>query len=103
MNNDLKNKVLQIIEHYRPHNQLKKFNEETYEFIEAINDYQFEYVISEMDKEYLRQYKDHILEEMADCFVLLFQFKEFYEIDSDDLKRMIKYKIDRTLERMKSE
>lgn len=39
-------------------------------------------------------------EELADCYILLKQFKEYYEITDEELMVIIRYKLNRTLERI---
>lgn len=87
-----KNKLLKIIDTFGVKNQLKKFNEECYEFIEAINDYREE---ETQDNLY------HITEEMADVLVLLKQFQAKYKITNNQIDSFIDSKIDRTIKRIK--
>lgn len=72
-------KEIEIINHYGLKNQIRKFNEESYELIEALfeND------------------KDHITEEIADCLVLINQFKAYYKIKDKDIQKVYDYKIAR--------
>jgi NTP pyrophosphatase (non-canonical NTP hydrolase) len=85
----LKNNLLKIIRHYGLKNQLRKLNEEVFELIEAIRDTRFFFS------------KTHIEEEFADVMVLLSQIKHYYNLDSNKLKKIMDYKINRQLERMK--
>lgn len=85
----MKNNLLKIIRHYGLKNQLRKLNEEVFELIEAIRDTRF----------FLS--KTHIEEEFADVMVLLSQIKHYYNLDSNKLKKIMDYKINRQLERMK--
>lgn len=85
----MKEKLLRIIRHYGLRNQLRKLNEEVFELIEAIRDTRF----------YLS--KNHIEEEFADVMVLLSQIKHFYNLDSEKIKEIMDYKINRQLERIK--
>lgn len=96
--------LIRIFSHFGYREQLKKLNEECYELIEAINDYEgqkqvcMEFCSSlHCDKE-----KEHIKEEIADIQVLLNQFKEEYEIWDDEIVDIMERKIDRTLERIKA-
>jgi NTP pyrophosphatase (non-canonical NTP hydrolase) len=93
----MKEDLEHIIQYYGIRNQLKKFNEETYELIEAINDY--EWIIDERG----RCDKNKILEEFADCMVMLEQFKAYYNLDNDKIIDMMKFKINRQLERINNE
>lgn len=87
-----KNKLLDIIDTFGVKNQLKKFNEECYEFIEAVNDYRIEETSNNLY---------HLTEEMADVLVLLKQFQIKYRITNDQLNSFIDSKINRTIRRIK--
>lgn len=62
-------KALKIINHFGWKSQLKKLNEEIYEFYEAIMD--FENGIGTLD---------HVEEELADVFVILNGFKALFKL-----------------------
>ena len=106
----MKEDLLKIISNYGTINQLKKLNEECYELIEAIRDYEStdyepytdsieERSISEEEqKEWL---KEHIIEEFADVCVMLHQFKEYYDIKPFEIYNVMEQKIKRQLDRMK--
>lgn len=72
-------KEIEIINHYGIKNQIRKFNEESYELIEAL---------FENDKE-------HITEEIADCLLLIKQFKDFYKIQNEAIREVYNYKLAR--------
>ena len=93
--------LLEIIEHFSIRNQLKKFNEECYELEEAILDYQTEIAYFDEDAMTL-SIKKHIAEEIADCMVILEQFKLYYEISSEEITKIFWKKVNRTLERIES-
>lgn len=80
-------KEIEIINYYGLKNQIRKFNEESYELIEALfeND------------------KDHIIEEIADCLVLINQFKAYYEIKDKDIQKVYDYKLARQERRIADE
>lgn len=88
----MKEDLLKIIEHYGLTSQLKKLSEETYELQEAIL----------LDVGDTKSY-DHIVEELADVYVILEQLEEYFEINQDKLIAMQSYKIRRTLERIKKD
>lgn len=90
-------KLLKIINHYGVSNQLKKFNEESYELIEAINEY--EWVVDSRG----RCNTAHIVEEMADVQVMILQFKEYYHIDDYEILKIMNEKINRQLKRIEEE
>lgn len=83
----MKNIFLKIISHYGYNNQLRKLNEECFELEEAL-------ILSE---------KESITEEVADVMVMLYQFIEFYGITNDEIKKIMKQKINRQLKRMEKE
>ena len=100
----MRDDLLKIIEHYGVIHQLKKFNEESYELIEAARDYQEEYTIVGYDKEKVDKYFiDCIAEELADCMVLLEQIKVYYNLDNEKIIDEMKHKINRQLKRMEGE
>lgn len=90
-------KLLKIIEHYGIQNQVRKFNEESFELTEAIFDYEFTGISD--NKEVL----NHIAEEIADVLVMVFQFLKYYKINQKEVAKIIDFKIDRQLERIKNE
>ena len=100
----MKEDLLKIINHYGVLSQLKQFNEEAYELIEAIRNYEYQYDACEVIgcKEYhIEKEKEHIAEEIADCYVMLNQFQLYYGIENKQIEETMKFKIDRQLERMK--
>jgi NTP pyrophosphatase (non-canonical NTP hydrolase) len=78
---------IEIINHYGYRHQIRKLAEEQYELIEALfeND------------------KDHITEEIADCLLLINQFKAYYEIEDKNIQKVYDYKIARQERRMADE
>ena len=104
----MKTELLCIIWYYDIDNQLKKLNEECFEFIEAVKDYEYQKdaceVIGCKDiKEHLRKSKEHLEEEFADVCVVLEQFKAYYNLDNDRIIEIMKQKIDRQLGRIEKE
>ena len=102
----MKENLLKIINHYGVLSQLKQFNEEAYELIEAIRNYEYQYDACEVIgcKEYhIEKEKEHIAEEIADCYVMLNQFQLYYGIENKQIEETMKFKIDRQLERIKNE
>lgn len=99
----MKEDLLKIINNYGVLSQLRQFNEESYELIEAIikkeEDYQFSETTVRIDKENIR----HIAEEMADVMVMLKQFQYYYGIEDEQIEEIMKYKINRQLERLNKE
>lgn len=80
-------KEIEIINHYGLKNQIRKFNEESYELIEAL----------------FENNKEHIAEEIADCLLLIKQFRDFYKIQDEEIREVYDYKIARQERRMADE
>jgi len=96
----MKKKLLQIVRHYGINNQLRKFNEENFELIEAIHELENDSVLRTLARRTLIK---NIKEEIADNLVLLSQFILYYNIDLDDIEKIFKYKVERQLKRIESE
>lgn len=96
-----------IMNHFGLRSQMKKLNEETYEFLEAVNNYEaliFEnecydnvYTAEELDI-----FRDHLVEEMGDVLILLTQFIARYGISKEELDEWMDSKLDRTEYRIKT-
>lgn len=102
----MKEDLLKIINHYGVRSQLKQFNEETYELIEAINDYERQKEACEnigCSKVHADKELEHITEEIADVLVMVYQFVEYYNIDQVELCKIMDFKINRQLERINKE
>lgn len=103
----MKEDLLKIINNYGVIPQLKHFNSEVFELTEAIINYvdfeDFDPVESLESPDYKEYLKEHIEEEFADLMVMLEQFKAYYNLDNDKIIEIMKFKIDRQLERMKEE
>lgn len=80
-------KEIEIINHYGYRHQIRKLAEEQYELIEAL----------------FEEDKEHITEEIADCLVLINQFKAYYKIKDKDIQKVYDYKLARQEGRMKDE
>lgn len=91
----MKENLLQIINHYGIKSQQRKFQEEVFELNEAI--------IKAEENLALEKYIEHITEEIADVCVMLEQFIEYYNIDRNDVEKIMKFKIHRQLERIENE
>ena len=81
----MENKLLTIFNTYGKSHQVSKLLEEVGEFIETV----------------INEDKENMVQEMADCFVMLKQFQYYYEINDDEIIKVMKEKIDRQLERIK--
>ena len=80
-------KEIEIINHYGYKHQIRKLAEEQYELIEAL----------------FEEDKEHITEEIADCLVLINQFKSYYGIQDKDIQEVYDYKIARQERRIADE
>lgn len=96
-----------IMNHFGIKRQKKKLNEEVYELLEAVSDYEelicenecydYPYTASE-----LAIFREHIVEEMGDVLLLLTQFIARYRIEKAELDNWIDAKLDRTEHRIKT-
>lgn len=100
----MKEELLKIINHYGINNQKRKLEEEVFELQEAITIYELKNSVQyEIPLTELIETKEHLTEECADVIVMLLQFILYYDIDTDELNKMIDQKIKRQLERIKNE
>ena len=81
----MENKLLTIFNTYGKSHQVSKLLEEVGEFIETV----------------INGDKENMVQEMADCMVMLKQFQYYYGIEDKEIEEVMKYKIDRQLERIK--
>ena len=81
----MENKLLTIFNTYGKSHQVSKLLEEIGEFIETI----------------MNEDKENMVQEMADCTVMLKQFQYYYGITDEEIIKVMKEKIDRQLERIK--
>lgn len=92
----MKDKLLQIINHYGIDKQLKYIHSEYFELDEII-------ISCEESGNNSDYYKEHIAEEIADVMVMLKQIQYYYEISDEEIEKIMKEKVDRQLERIKNE
>lgn len=95
----MKDDLLKIISFYGVMPQLKYFQSEVFELVEAVinRELHWNYDTEIQD---IKPLDKHIAEEIADCEIFLRQFREYYNISENDIENIIKYKIDRTIKRM---
>lgn len=114
-------KLREVINHYGLNKQLKYLQSEVFELNEAILDAQKQsasemfadacYTICKTFADVLHlelngdkdTKKEHIKEEIADVMVMLKQFQLYYNISTDDIKQVMKKKVNRQLERIAKE
>ena len=105
-NKDLNEKLKSIIEYYGYRNQLKKFNEESFEVIEAVMDLE-EQILTCCEcgcsECHTKHERGHLEEEIADALVLLNQFIYYYDLNENDIMDTVYKKIDRQLARIEEE
>lgn len=97
----MKEDLLKIIKHYGEEKQLKYIHSEYFELDEAIIDYKYVEVYKGSPAE--KYHKEHIAEEIADIMVMLKQFQYLYEISDNEIENIMKFKIERQLERIEEE
>ena len=83
----MENKLLTIFNTYGKSNQVSKLLEEVGEFIETI----------------MNEDKENMVQEIADVMVMLKQFQYYYGIEDEQIEEIMKYKINRQLERINKE
>ena len=90
-------RYLDIINHFGVRNQMKKLNEETFEFLEAVDLYEDAIANDTFySKEELYRIRDHVVEELGDVLLLLTQYVALYCIEKDELDKHMDYKLERT-------
>lgn len=94
MDSHLYQDLEKILGHYGINNQLKKFNEETYELIEAILTFGVKNNYESLN---------HVIEEMGDVYVVLKQLQVYYGIPNSEIEDMMKFKVNRQLLRIEQE
>lgn len=87
-------KLKMIINHYGVNAQQRQLVEEVFELQEAIIQY-----------EKPRRYhsKEHIAEEIADVMVMLKQFQLYYDISTEEIEKIMQYKVDRQIKRIEDD
>lgn len=98
----MKDKLLEIINHYKVSNQLKKLSEEIFELQESVIDAEYNRYVGVIRRPGEKAIA-HIEEEFADVCVVLEQFKAFYNLDNDKIIKIMEQKIDRQLSRIAKE
>ncbi len=96
----MKEKLLNIINYYGVNHQQRKLAEEVFELQEAITEYGFYY--SDYPDSQIREARQHITEEIADVMVLLNQFAFHYDIKLEEINKVMSFKVNRQLERIKN-
>lgn len=101
MEND---KLLKIIDHFGVRSQMRKLNEETYELIEAMDEYE-DYAYFKCDEDNTKvpyPLMSEVISEMADVLTLLGEIIAKYNISEEEIMDNIEFKVNRTLGRIES-
>ena len=101
----MKNDLLKIIGYYGLFEQLKYFQSKVYELNESIIRYDEAGINNFDDKSEkdVTEMRNHIAEAIADVFVMLKQFQYHYGFKDEKIDEIVKFKVERQLERMKNE
>lgn len=104
----MKDKLLEIIKNYGVNNQLRKLNEEVFELQESIIERQnkswsLEGKTPEIVEPVIKEYIMNIAQEIADCYVMIEQFRLYYNISKEKIEDIMKYKVERQLSRIAKE
>ena len=96
----MKDDILKIISFYGVMPQLKYFQSEVFELVEAVinRELHWNYDTEIQD---IKPLDKHIAEEIADCMVMLKQFQYYYGITDEEIINNMQFKIKRQLERIK--
>lgn len=100
----MKEDLLKIINHYGINKQLKYIHSEYFELDESIFSYESGKYLADFDcEEKMQKAEEHIAEEISDVMVMLKQFQYYYDISDEQIEDIMKYKIQRQLERIENE
>ena len=91
---------LDIIEHFGYRAQMKKLNEECFELLEAVDNYEDMLLFKDAGDGDKNLARDFIVEETGDMLILLTQFVAKYNITQDEINKHMDYKLERTLNRI---
>ena len=92
----MKNNLLKIIKHYGINHQQRKLEEEVFELQEAITIHELKQSVEyDIPLTEIVGSKEHI--------TLLGQIIHYYDIDKKEIKKFLKYKIERQLGRIENE
>ena len=102
----MRDRYLSIIDYFGVRNQMKKLNEECYELIEAIDNYE-DYLIfgdpsnrDEISASAETIFRDAIIGEMADVLTLCTEFICKYDIKQEEIDSAMDFKLMRTEDRI---
>lgn len=96
-------KILKIVNYYGIMSQLKYFQSEVFELNESIIKKEIEYKFGETTIKRDENNLKHIAEEMADVMVMLKQFQLYYDISTEEIEKIMQYKVDRQIKRIEDD
>lgn len=97
----MEEKLLKIINHYGINHQQRKLQEEVFELQEAITTHELKKTVEyEIPLTEIIGTKEDITEELADVQVMLDQLQFYYKIKDEDIWDMMKFKVERQIERI---
>lgn len=100
----MKENLSKIINHYGVLPQLKYFQSEVFELGEAIITHELKQSVEyEIPLTEIIGTREYIAEEIADVMVMLKQFQYYYDISDKEIEEVMKYKVERQLNRIKGE
>lgn len=100
----MKDNLLKIVKHYGINEQLKYLQSEIFELNEAVITHELKNSVSyEIPLTEIIGTQEHIIEEIADVYVMIEQIRHFYDIPDKDVIDVMKKKIDRQLFRINLE
>ena len=98
----MKNKAIEVIEHYGVNHQQRKLSEEVFELQEAISIHEMKASIEyEIPLTELIGTREHIIEELGDVRFMLLQFQCKYNIKDEEIEEVMCYKGNRQSERIR--
>ena len=89
----MKERANKVISKFGLENQIKKFNEESYELQEAL-------IKANLQLSKIDDLRENITSEIADVLFLLIQFIDYFNTKDLDVLDKLVYKSERTLDRM---
>lgn len=98
---DLEGNCIKIFNHYGYDNQLLQFCEEVGELIQALN--KFRRKAWKANKQQVEHLRKKVVEEIADVYVMLWQFQDFLGIKDETVLEIAELKVERQIKRVESE
>lgn len=93
-------KLKKIALHFGVNNQIEKTKEELKELKEALEEFELYKICPSSNLDGVSKKRKHIIEEIADVYIMLEQIKYIFNIEEENVKEIERCKIDRTLKRI---